>query len=381
MPTWTKINTGLPTDKINWFNADPYQPSVTQYCITQLDRGDGTTTQMWIRQSGGSWTSLLTQAQAHTAIDASGLTHIHGGYTHGLVIADIHRQGFVATIISNGSNWFWLQSLDYGTSWTCLSKMSTTAFNAGALAASIGFYKGNSTLAAGKIIYAAVYRAGTGGESHLVRSNDQGATWTDYVMSALTPHMDMWTNSTIQVDLWQDVIYALVGANAAPNAADKGLWRSADRGATWTQLFSTYAFGWGSVIEPAKGYSFQPLYDYTNPAFLGKTLRMTGMDLTSSGGRNNDIWKSTDFGATWTRYTVDATLVGTIGFTCLGDADGKLYGTYVTQSAASKPTVWASVDEGVTWDPKAGTDVTNTTTTGIPGANGGIVALVPVYDV
>jgi hypothetical protein len=370
-PTWTKTVTGLSTDNINWFNADPLLPSNVQYCITHSNRGDETTKEMFSRTAAGSWTSILTNAQAKTAITAAGFTPHATINSPNVCITDIHRAGFIGTIISSDTKWFWLQSLDYGVTWTAISQISTTSFNARVLGANVGFFKGGSSYSAGKVCISIHYRTGVGGERHVAFSTDQAATWTDYETPTELP---LNTSLAPQVDIFQDVSYLLCG-----QASTKGLWVSTNRGANWTNIWSDYGFGFGSI--PSNGAMLcAPLYDPTISQTRAQTIRITGADLLANNVGNKDIWKTTNAGVTWTRYTFDATLpTCDFGIICLGDADGKLIGVALSAPATDNQTIWSSINEGVTWTARSGTDTSSGTTTGIPYNHGGIISALPVY--
>ena len=165
------------------------------------------------------------------------------------------------------------------------------------------------------------------------RSTDNGATWTQMNASA------GWTARMCHSSVvMPDGSIVLMGG--AINLAYKNdVWRSTDNGATWTQM--TANAGWsarsnhGSVVMPdgsiilmggTSGYGMKSGGQRTNgatwtqkTASAGWTTRWVSQQRGDAGrqhradgwwqwrsGYKNDVWRSTDNGATWTQITANA---------------------------------------------------------------------------
>jgi hypothetical protein len=119
---------------------------------------------------------------------------------------------------------------------------------------------------------------------------------------------------------------------------DGNIWTSADLGVTWTnRTKGTQASGqrWKSVASDASG------------ARLVAVTQFTGL---IPGGE--DVWTSTDGGATWTRRTtVSSTARAVVGPTVVSDSTG-------AHLVLADGDIWASDDGGATWtDRTAGTSM------------------------
>ncbi|MFA4849277.1 MAG: sialidase family protein [Methanoregula sp.] len=120
------------------------------------------------------------------------------------------------------------------------------------------------------------------------------------------------------------------------------VWRSTDLGATWTQ--KNASAGW--------------VARYTQSSVAmpdGSIVLMGGMSNANSGGRLNDVWRSTDFGATWTQVNSSAgwSPRGThssvvIPYTMLDASIILMGGSDINYF---KNDVWQSTNNGATWTP------------------------------
>ena len=136
-PTWTAVNTGLPTLDCKEFWLDPFEPENRQYVLLNTGRT------LYMRTAGGNWTSILTPAQA-------GTTTGHAGGTCGGFCVDAENAGKIW--VTYGSNsfgdtpngYYAVYSDDYGSSWNNGGTMYTTAFT----------YWLNSIRASGDYIFA-----------------------------------------------------------------------------------------------------------------------------------------------------------------------------------------------------------------------------------
>ena len=119
------------------------------------------------------------------------------------------------------------------------------------------------------------------------RSTDNGATWTQVTASA------GWSERAHHSSVvMPDGSIVLIGGYIGIDNFKNDVWRSTDNGATWTQM--TASAGWtarcahSSVVLPDGGI-----------------VLMGGMDNVNSY-KNNDVWRSTDNGATWMQMTASA---------------------------------------------------------------------------
>lgn len=145
----------------------------------------------------------------------------------------------------------------------------------------------------------------------------------------------------------------VIAANAANTFANRGVWRSTDTGATWTQLSGAI----GSGIPT--GAAFDLTGDPTNPARL----------YASVGG--NGIYRSTDTGATWTRVS-NAAMNARIQFAGnIEIAVGTANNVYVAiVSGRRLASIFRSGNGGTTW---TAMDLPTTADGGIhPGGQGNI---------
>jgi PKD repeat protein len=121
-------------------------------------------------------------------------------------------------------------------------------------------------------------------------------------------------------------IVLMGGYNGEPT---NDVWRSKDEGATWTVVNASAAwserFGQSSVVMPD-----------------GNIVLMGGYG--SSYNEMNDVWRSTDEGATWTVVNTSAGWAPSYVFNCEVMPDGSIV---VIPSGTNS--VWRSKDEGATW--------------------------------
>ena len=162
-PTWTAVNTGLPTLDCKEFWLDPFDPAARQYVMLSTDRT------LYRRENGGAWTSILTPAQMLVVVGAD---PAHYGTNHwfcadssvpGRIWVQCQQQdgGWVNAVWSIWSD-------DYGATW---SRSAVTPYGGFALYGCYGIR------ARGDNVYMAV-SAWAGGSGTIFGSSDKGAAWS-----------------------------------------------------------------------------------------------------------------------------------------------------------------------------------------------------------
>jgi len=154
------------------------------------------------------------------------------------------------------------------------------------------------------------------------RSADKGATWSQ--VSAKAPWIARWGHTSVV--LADDSILVMGGRDAAGTYYND-TWMSADNGATWSQVSAKapWIARWGhaSVVMPD-----------------GSILLMGG---TSNSIELNDIWRSTDNGATWTELAAHAEWSARIGHSAVVLPDASIVlagGNAGSSSTLSLNTTW-----------------------------------------
>jgi formylglycine-generating enzyme required for sulfatase activity/photosystem II stability/assembly factor-like uncharacterized protein len=113
------------------------------------------------------------------------------------------------------------------------------------------------------------------------------------------------------------------------------VWRSTDQGATWTLV--TEDAGWSA----RSGHTSVALPD-------GSIVLMGGFDMDRNS--KNDVWRSTDQGATWTLMTANAAWVPRSNHTSVVLPDGSIVLMGGDAGNATRfNDVWRSIDQGETW--------------------------------
>ena len=161
------------------------------------------------------------------------------------------------------------------------------------------------------------------------RSTDKGVTWTQMTAAAgWSPR-----HGQSSVSLPDGSIVLMGSAGVWPINND--VWRSTDYGATWTRL--TANAGW----SPRMSHSSVVMPD-------GSIVLMGGYD---GSGYLNDVWRSTDYGATWTRMTSNAGWSARAWQSSVAMPDGSIVFMAGGDNNAGgwKSDVWRSTDYGATW--------------------------------
>ena len=158
------------------------------------------------------------------------------------------------------------------------------------------------------------------------RSTDKGATWTQMTASAGWTARSGHTSVTLP-----DGSIVLMGGADGITGNKNDVWRSTDKGVTWTQM--TASAGWSA----RKGHSSVALPD-------GSIVLMGGVS-NNYPYYLNDVWRSTDKGATWTKWPSNAGWSGRNDHSSVAMPDGSI----VLMGGYSNKDVWRSTDKGATW--------------------------------
>jgi hypothetical protein len=163
------------------------------------------------------------------------------------------------------------------------------------------------------------------------RSTDQGATWTPMTPAAQWAARKEHSSATLPDG--SIVLMGGIGRPASVLVIFSDVWRSIDQGANWTQMAINAP--WGSKYEHA-------------------SVALPDGNIVLMGGRvENDVWRSTDQGETWTQMTAAASWAGRNDHTSVALPDGSIVlmggGCVVASQLVSVNDVWRSTDEGATW--------------------------------
>ena len=217
----------------------------------------------------------------------------------------------------NFKNDVW-RSKDNGATWKQMT--SSAGWVARAYHSSVAIPDGSIVLMGGK---------DSGGKlkNDVWRSTDYGATWKQ--MTANAKWSPRWTHSSI---VTPDGSIVLMGGRESSGDMDD-VWKSTDNGATWTQM--TASAEWSARMQHSS---------VTMPD--GSIVLMGGGDSTK--GWKNDVWRSTDDGATWMQMTASAGWSARSGHSSVATPDGSvvLMGGF---SGHGFNDVWQSTDDGTTW--------------------------------
>ena len=217
--------------------------------------GDSMNDDVWRSMDNGKTWTLMTAS--------AGWSPEYGGHSS-VALPD------GSIVLMNGQSNVW-QSTDNGKTWTQISDHTS-------------FCWGHSSVALpdGSIVLMGGYWS-----NEVLRSTDNGKTWTE--MTASPGWSERYDHSSVALP---DGSIVLMGGLTSeyPNGCND-VWRSTDNGKTWTEM--TASAEW----PPRYGHSSVALPD-------GSIVLMGGRG--EGGGAKNDVWRSTDNGATWTRVAADA---------------------------------------------------------------------------
>ena len=159
------------------------------------------------------------------------------------------------------------------------------------------------------------------------RSTDHGATWVQMNTSggwrgSENPGFGVMPDgSIVLMGGWDGSVYL------------NDVWRSTDKGATWVEMKPNDAIGWSKR-------SWQRCVVMSD----GSIVLMGGSD----GSNKNDVWNSTDNGATWTLVNTSAGWSRRYGHSSVAMPDGSIV-LMGGDDGSLKNDVWRSRDNGTTW--------------------------------
>ena len=167
------------------------------------------------------------------------------------------------------------------------------------------------------------------------RSTDNGATWTEMTADA------GWSGRNgLSIVATPDNSIVLMGGNDF-NGDKSDVWRSAENGSTWTEM--TAHAGW-----PPRSYQSSVAMPDGSIVLMGGVGNTNNVITTY-----NDVWRSTDNGATWTEMTAHAGWPPRSYQSSVAMQDGSivLMGGVgdANNNISHYNDVWRSTDNGATW--------------------------------
>lgn len=162
------------------------------------------------------------------------------------------------------------------------------------------------------------------------QSTDNGATWTQ-----VTPSAGWKARGAPGSAVMPDGTLVLIGGHTASGSVND-VWQSYDQGATWTCVNAST--GW--TPRESQGIAVMP----------DGNVVVTGGTLPGAYTQLNDVWRSTDKGATWTLMTASAGWMERYGHSTAVMPEGSIL---LTGGYSFGPgywnDVWRSTDKGATW--------------------------------
>jgi len=168
------------------------------------------------------------------------------------------------------------------------------------------------------------------GKNDVWLSTDGGATWTEQTGSA--PWEARFAHKSVVLP---DGSIILTGGVDSSLTEKNDVWRSTDKGETWERLTANAAWS-------ARSYHSGVVLPDSSIILMGGGLW--------PGARINDVWRSTDGGATWTEQTASAPWTARDAHSSVALPDGSIIlmgGRQVDQDRVND--TWRSTDQGATW--------------------------------
>ena len=215
---------------------------------------------------------------------------------------------------NNNLNDVW-QSTDNGVTWTLMN--DSAGWTARAYPSSVAMPDGSIVLMGG-------YDGSS--KNDVWRSTDNGKIWTE--MNASPGWTARYGQSSVAMP---DGSIVLMGGESSGSYRND-VWRSTDNGATWTRVNASA--GWAERR------------DHSSVAMPDSSIVLTGgYDINDH--RMNDVWRSTDYGATWTEVNASAEWTGRVYHSTVALPDGSI--VLIGGSGGTGRDVWRSTDNGAIW--------------------------------
>jgi PKD repeat protein len=214
------------------------------------------------------------------------------------------------------------QSTDNGVTWTLVNASAEWMIR----------YRHSSVVMPDGSIVLMGGNAWDGRKNDTWRSTDNGAIWT--LVNASSGWTTREGHRSVAMPDGSIVLMGGLAFSDGSSGITNDTWRSTDNGATWTQV--TAGAGWSARR------------DHSSVAMPDGSIVLMGGAATD--GLKNDVWRSTDNGATWTQQTASAGWITRESHSSVVMPDGSivLMGG-IDDGANFKNDVWRSTDNGATW--------------------------------
>jgi len=314
--TFTDSSTNTPTSW-SWNFGDSSSVNATVKNPVHTYSSAGTyTVSLTATNSAGSNTSTRTSYIAVSSSVLAPVANFMGTPTSGTAPLTVQ---FTDSSTNNPTGWAWFfGDENYTAPWTQMT--ASAGWSARYGHSSVVMPDGSIVLMGGV--------DGGGYKNDTWRSTDNGATWT--WVNASAGWSARYGHSSVVMPDGSIVLMGGVDGGGYKNDT----WRSTDNGATWTRV--NVSSGWTT----RQGHTSIAMPD-------GSTVLMGGVD---GGSYKNDTWRSTDNGATWTRVNASAGWSARNDHSSVVMPDGSI--VLMGGDAGSRPyknDVWRSTDKGATW--------------------------------
>jgi len=285
--------------------------------------GDETYTQAWTRvNASAGWSFRIGQSSVAMP---DGRIFVMGGFNN---VTGLRNDVWQST--DNGATWTLMNA---SAGWAPRYDHSGVALADGSILVMGGFIgtsqgsRGTSLLPP-KSSVSRGFADGSSISNDVWRSTDNGVTWTKMTASA------GWSARSYQSTVVMPDCSIVLMGGAVSAGLKNDVWRSTDNGATWTQV--TASAGWSARSYPSS---------VVMPD--GSIVLAGGEDST---GVKNDVWRSTDNGATWTQVNASAEWAPRYGHSSVAMPDGSivLMGGF-DGLVTDMNDIWRSTDNGATW--------------------------------